>query len=32
MTDVVLLKASTWVEPHYLDVWGPAHLGVEEAT
>jgi hypothetical protein len=32
MLNFVLEKASTRVEPHYLDVWVPAHLAKEEAT
>jgi hypothetical protein len=32
MLDFILEKAITRVEPHYHDVWVPAHLAEEEAT
>jgi hypothetical protein len=32
MLDFVLQKASIGVEPHYLGVWVPAHLGAKEAA
>jgi hypothetical protein len=32
MLNFVLEKASTRVEPHYLDVWVPTHLAKEEVT
>jgi hypothetical protein len=32
MLNSVLQKASTGVDPHYLDVWQPAHQDNEEAV